>query len=198
METNFRTIAEKDHIPIIRRDTEDFLRSFIKAHKIKKVLEYGTAIGYSSLFFSEINDSITVYSVEKDEYAYEIAKHNLMNSASLKRIHLVQGDGLKLTDTIKKKATDPFDLVFIDGGKSHYKELFCEATKLCKNGGYILCDDIWQRGLTNMDPKEVPRKHRTSMRNMNKFLEYIQAASFLETEIMDIGDGLSISRFLGR
>ncbi|MBO4236134.1 MAG: class I SAM-dependent methyltransferase [Firmicutes bacterium] len=197
-EIDFRNIAEADHVPIIRRDTEEYLRRFISKNKIKHVLEYGTAIGYSAYFFSEICKCKAVFSVEKDEYAFEIAKRNLGMLDSLERIHLIKGDALRVTKMIIEESNAAFDLIFIDGGKSHYLELIQEAMKLCKVGGYILSDDIWQRGLTKMDPNAVARKHRTSMRNMQEYLEYICNTSELETEIFDVGDGLAESKYIGR
>ena len=113
-------------------------------------------------------------------------------------MHLFLGDALKCTDRITEFSGGDFDLIFIDGGKSHYLELIKEAMKLCKVGGYILSDDIWQRGLTKMNPESVARKHRTSMRNMQEYLEYIKNTPELETEILDIGDGLAVSKYLGK
>ena len=127
-----------------------------------------------------------------------MAKANTKRFESSVRIHLIKSDALKATKAILKESGGNFDLVFIDGGKSHYLELIKEAMKLCKVGGYILSDDIWQRGLTKMNPESVARKHRTSMRNMQEYLEYIKNTPELETEILDIGDGLAVSKYLGK
>ena len=196
--TDFRNLAERDHIPIIRKDTEEYLEKLILKKKPKKLLEYGTAIGYSALFFAKVYSDLEVYSVEKDEYAFEIANRNIKRLEEGGRVYLFLGDALKCTDRITEFSGGDFDLIFIDGGKSHYLELIKEAMKLCKVGGYILSDDIWQRGLTKMNPEIVARKHRTSMRNMQEYLEYIKNTPELETEILDIGDGLAISKYLGK
>ena len=75
--TDFRNLAESDHIPIIRKDTEEYLEKLILKKKLKKLLEYGTAIGYSALFFAKVYSDLEVYSVEKDEYAFEIENRNI-------------------------------------------------------------------------------------------------------------------------
>lgn len=196
--TDFRHIAGEDHIPVIRKDTEEYLGKLIIQKKPKRILEYGTAIGYSALFFAKASSDVEVYSVEKDEYAFEIARKNIERFNERERIHLLLGDALKSTDKIIELSGGNLDLIFIDGGKSHYLELIKEAMKLCKVGGYILSDDIWQRGLTKMNPESVARKHRTSMRNMQEYLEYIKNTPELETEILDIGDGLAVSKYLGK
>ena len=195
--TDFRRIAELDHIPIIRTDTEAYLADLIREEKIENVLEYGTAIGYSAAFFDNIESIKKVYSVEKDGYALEAAKHNLKTLGKNSGIELLSGDALKLTEIVKGMSGGKFDLIFIDGGKSHYLELVKEAMRLCKRGGYILSDDIWQRGLTKLNPLEAKRKHRTSMRNMQQYLDYITTAPELETTLLDIGDGLAVSKYLG-
>jgi len=194
--TDFRTIAELDHIPIIRRDTEEFLARFISKNKSKRILEYGTAIGYSALRFSEMKGIKEIVSVEKDEYAFEIAKKNISLFETSKDIKLYKGDALKITNKLIEETGGSFDLIFIDGGKSHYLELIKEAMKLCEIGGYILSDDIWQRGLTKMNPLDVKRKHRTSMRNMQGYIEYLKTSPCFETEILDIGDGLAVSKYI--
>ena len=197
MTIDFRGISERDHVPIIRKDTETFLLRFIKENRLKSILEYGTAIGYSSHVFSSISPEIDVFSVERDEYAFNIALHNLEKINLAKNVCLIKGDALKKTRKISELSKEGFDLIFIDASKSHYSELFREAMKLSKKGGYIICDDIWQRGLTKMDPSDVKRKHRTSMRNMNDFISFITTSSSLETRLLDIGDGLSVSRYKG-
>ena len=194
--TDFRVLAELDHIPIIRRDTEAYIEKLIRKKRIKRVLEYGTAIGYSAAFFEGIIGSINICSVERDPYAFDAAKHNIKVLGKEERIKLFLGDALKITDEIHKASGGEFDLIFIDGGKSHYLELVKEAMKLCKLGGYILSDDIWQRGLTKMNPNDAKRKHRTSMRNMQEYLEYVTTAPELRTELLDIGDGLAVSELI--
>ena len=195
---DFRSLAEADHVPIIRRDTEEYLEKLIRKEKINNILEFGTAIGYSAAFFDAVSEKTRVCSVEKDEYAFEIAKHNLKSLGKEGKIQFILGDALRLTDTIKEMSGGEFDLVFIDGGKSHYLQLVKEAMQLCRIGGYILSDDIWQRGLTKINPLEAKRKHRTSMRNMQEYLEYITTAPELKTELLDIGDGLAISKYIGK
>ena len=196
--TDFRKLAEADHIPIIRRDTESYIAKVIRKEKIKLILEYGTAIGYSAAFFDGINEDTKVYSVEKDSYAFEAAKHNLKVLGREAKVELLLGDALTLTDGIKSISGGEFDLIFIDGGKSHYLDLVKEAMTLCKRGGIIMSDDIWQRGLTKMNPIEAKRKHRTSMRNMQEYLDYITTSAELDTELLDVGDGLAVSKYIGK
>ena len=188
-----RQISEENHIPIIRRDTELFLSDLIESYKPKRILEIGTAIGYSALFFGIKAPGAEIYSVEKDVFAASAAKHNIKTYGSAQNIHLLIGDGTKVLNKLIKDKTESFDLIFIDAGKSHYIEFFNGALALSKKGTLILSDDISQRGGVDYKDSAIPRKHRTSIRNMQEYIKYLDERKDLETHFTDIGDGLAIS-----
>ena len=188
-----RRISELNHIPIIRRDTELFLSELIGYYKPRRILEIGTAIGYSALFFGIKAPDSVVYSIEKDRFVAAAAKHNINTYGAAQNIHLFIGDGTKVLDKLIKENVEPFDLIFIDAGKSHYIEFFERALKLSKTSTMILSDDISQRGGLELKNTAIPRKHRTSIRNMQEFIKYLNEREDLENHFTDIGDGLAIS-----
>lgn len=193
----FRELSEYEHIPIIRRDTEEYLKKLIIKIKPEKILEYGTAMGYSGIILA-LNSDAEIYSIENDSFSFETAKHNISEMSLTERIHLIKGDAVEETEKLKKSGVTAFNLIFIDAAKSHYKRFMKAAKSVSKKGTYILSDDIWQRGLTMTDPKEVSRKHRTSMMGMKEYLRIITTDPLLKTEILDIGDGLAVSRYIDR
>lgn len=193
---DLRSICEKEHVPIIRKDTEVFLKKFIRHIKPKKILELGTAVGYSAIFYATVCPKAEIYTIERDLFAINSAKHNIGLAGLTNKIHILVGDCTEETRSLFNKGLGGFDFIFIDAGKSHYKDFLEAALTVCKKGGYIISDDVSQRGLVEISEEKVPKKHRTSMRRMRDYIEYIENHTSLETEFLEIGDGLTISKYI--
>ena len=186
---DLRLLAEKNHVPIIRRDTETFLRKLLRKNKPKTILEVGTCIGYSALFFCRSCPKSKIVSIDNDSYASEAALYNISNFTDIDNLQLITGDGAKEMKRLNKTG-DRFDFIFIDAGKSHYLRFFLEAKNILTPGGIILCDDIGQRNADYDNLQNTPRKHRTAITKMNEFIEHIKNVQGYKTDFYDIGDGL--------
>lgn len=192
-----RLMSEEEYIPVIRRDTEMFLRTVLESKRPKKILEIGTAIGYSAMYFSRICKDAEIYSIEKDEEILEIAKKNMASFDNSGRIHFMLGDGQEQCDKLFDMGISDFDFVLIDAAKSHYRRFFDAAVRVCANNAIIISDDIWQRGVTVSEKYDCKAKHRTNGRRMNEFLSFLTHCPYLHTTLLDIGDGLALSVYKG-
>ncbi len=191
-----REISRADKVPLIRRETEMFLNTLLELKQPRKILEIGTAIGYSAVYFATSCPHAMVYTVEKDEYMYRAARINVRQSRLETQIKVMHGDGAEAVEALKANGITGFDMVFIDAAKSRYQAFLDSALTVCRDGALIVCDDILQNGLTlidqDMDPKRE-RKHRTNIRQMREFLEQITSDPRLSTSLNAVGDGMSVS-----
>lgn len=192
---SIRLHAERSHIPIITRDTEEFLKVFIRGAGPAKILEIGTAIGYSACFMAALSPDIRVDTLEKNPAALAEAEAHIRDLGFEGRIRLFSGDALKLLKPEERDSAleGPYGLVFIDGAKSRYKELFELVLPLLAPGGAVLCDNVLMRGTVADDAFDPLGKHRTSIRNMRDFLDYLMQHDAVDTALLPVGDGLSVS-----
>lgn len=194
---DLRLTGEKDRVPIIQRETEMYMNTVLKIYKPKKILEIGTAIGYSSSYFATICPDSEVFTIEKDEYAYNAANHNISELKLSDRIHTYLGDGQQIIDKFSDENITDFDLVFIDAAKSHYKRFMEAALKICQNGAIIISDNIFQRGMTVDSKYDLHDKHRTNIKKMREYVDFICCQREFDTSIMAIGDGLALTIYRG-
>lgn len=184
-----REFAEEHRVPIILKDTEGLLLNLFRIKKPKMILEIGAAIGYSScLFASECDCHVTT--IEADERAYEIAKSNIKNLGFENKVKILFGDA---RDVLKEFPEEGFDIVFIDAAKSHYREFWDLSLPLCKENAMIVCDNVLMKGMTASDKYDPKRKYKTSIRKMREFIKYINELKDVDTCIIPVGDGISIS-----
>lgn len=192
-----RDFAEDRHVPIILRDTEELLRILLALQKPVRVLEIGTAIGYSACFFARSCEGCHVTTIEKDPELYRTACSNIRQLGCSGRITALCGDArsiLENPDSIADPAAEGFDFIFIDAAKSHYREFWDLCVPLCADDAVIVCDNVLMRGLTAIEPMEAEHKHRTSIRNMREFLQFVKELPYADTCVLTVGDGISISR----
>ncbi|MCR4600794.1 MAG: O-methyltransferase [Clostridia bacterium] len=187
---DLRLRAEADHVPIILRDTENVLRTLLLIARPVRILEFGTAVGYSASFFAEVCGSGSkVVSLELKEETAEAARENIRNLGYESRITVVTGDAA-LTAAEQE---GPFDLVFIDAAKSHYLDYWNAVIDKVGDGGLIICDNILMSGRTVSEEYDPGRKYRTNIRKMNEFLSYISEFENADTSFISAGDGMSVS-----
>lgn len=182
-----RKYAESNHIYIVKRQVEQFLITMIKILKPKKILELGTAIGYSALLFHKFSGA-SVTTIERNQEVYETAKENIEKKGAKEHISCLLGE----VDEILPKIDEKFDLIFIDAAKSHYKSYFDECIKKLSQGGIIITDDVLYMGMTASD-ELATKKHCTITRNLREFLDYICNDSRFTTTILPIGDGVAVT-----
>lgn len=192
-----RQMGEQDNVPIILKETESFLNLILALKKPQKILEVGTAIGYSALYFAECCKDAEIYTIEKNEYAINAARHNIAAAGLENRIHSIFGDGQEQIDKLRDQGVGGFDFVFIDAAKSHYKRFLDAALSVCRENALIVSDNILQRAMTASDEYDTNGKHRTNIKKMREYVDYICYDRTLDTSLMSIGDGIAVSIYRG-
>ncbi|HHW95235.1 MAG TPA: O-methyltransferase [Mogibacterium sp.] len=190
---------EEKGIPIILKETESFLSLILSLIRPGQILEIGTAYGYSALFFARSLPESKITTIERSQKMIQVASANFENFQGGERIDFRTGDATEILDQmIQENAikTSPcfYDFVFIDAGKSHYKEFFDKAEKLCNPGAIIVCDNILMHGWIVDSSFEGFKRHRTNIKYMKKFIEYIKERADLTVSLLSSGDGLAIIR----
>lgn len=173
--------AKKENVPIMQKESLNYLISFIKQHNIKSVLEVGTAIGYSTILIKEAVNNIT--SIERDEERYKIAVKNVELS-NLNNITLIKGDALDIT------ITDKFDLIFIDAAKGKNKEFVDKFKSNLNENGYIIIDNMDFHGLVGKSMTIEKRRLRSLVKKIENFIKYMEEQTEFKVTKIDKGDGL--------
>ncbi len=185
--------ALRDEVPIIRRATRDLLRFMLRSEKPKRILEVGTAIGYSSLFMKEcLPKESRITTIEKVEMRLVKARENIKTYDTDNQISLMEGDALEvLEDLVAQK--EHFDFIFMDAAKGQYLNFLPNIMKLLEPGGKLVSDNI----LHDCDILEsryaVTRRDRTIHSRMREYLYTITHMEELETICLSLGDGVTIS-----
>lgn len=179
--SDMERFAKKENVPIMQKESLNYLISFIKQHDIKSVLEVGTAIGYSTILIKEVVNNIT--SIERDEERYNIAVKNVELS-NLNNITLIKGDALDIT------ITDKFDLIFIDAAKGKNKEFLDKFKSNLNENGYIIIDNMDFHGLVGKSMTIEKRKLRSLVKKIENFIKYMEEQTEFKVTKIDKGDGL--------
>ena len=180
--------AKINNIPIMEHDGIEFLLDYIKNNKVKKILEIGSAIGYSAIRMCLIDESITVTAIERDEKRYKEAVKNIKDFNLKDRINIIFDDAFNVD------LDDEYDLIFIDAAKSQYIK-FSEKFKvnLSKNG-VIVSDNLNFHGLVHTDKPIESRNVRGIVRKLNNYIDFLKNNEEFDTIFYEIGDGVSISK----
>lgn len=195
--STLREIGEKDRVPIILKETEMYLNTLLPLVKPKKILEVGTAIGYSALYYASVCPDAEIYTIEKDETALYAARHNISAAGKEGQIHTIFGDGQEQIEKLRDQGISGFDFVFIDAAKSHYKRFLDAALSVCRDGAVILSDNILQKAMTASDVYDPQNKHKTNIKRMREYLNYITSDKTLQTSLISVGDGLAVTIYRG-
>ena len=181
--------ASENNIPIIQPEVARLLEVLIKGFKSKRIIEVGTAIGYSAIVMAKAaGDGCRVVSVEIDPGMVERARSNIKAAGLENAIEIIEGDARMVLGQL----AGSFDLVFLDGAKGHYEEMLGTILDLLVPGGALVCDNVLFRGMVASDSL-VKRRKITIVKRMRRFLENITRHPLLDTAIVPIGDGVSVS-----
>ena len=180
--------ALKRHIPIIMDDTLEKIKEVLKEENPNRILEIGTAVGYSALCFARYSENAIIDTIEIDEERYNEAVQNIEKIGFKDRINLILGNAVDIIPTLENK----YDIIFIDAAKSKYSIFLEEGLKLINNNGLILADNVLYKGYVMSDYNK--HKQRTAVRHLREYIKEITENEKMETEILDIGDGLAITR----
>lgn len=183
--------AHGDAVPIIRKEMESFLRVILAIKRPNKILELGTAVGYSAILMSEcIDKEARIVTIENYEKRIPIAKKNITRAGKDDVIELLEGDALEIMPTLEG---NQFDFVFMDAAKAQYIHFLPEVLRLMKKGAVLITDNILQEGDLIQSKYVVRRRDRTIHKRMREYLEVVKNHPELETSIVPIGDGITMS-----
>lgn len=180
--------ALERNIPIIMDDTLEVIVKILKNVKPKKILEIGAAVGYSAMCFSEyLEENGRIDTIERDLERIEEAKQNFIKVEVQNKIKLYEGDAVEILPTLD----DKYDVVFIDAAKGKYPFFLEHALRMLNNNGVIIADNVLYKGYVMSDYNK--HKQRTAVRNLREYIARVNEDANLETEILEVGDGLAIS-----
>ena len=181
--------ALEDKVPIIMDDTLEVIAKILRELKPNKILEIGTAVGYSAICFSEyLQENGRIDTIERDSERVKEARENIKKAEVADKINIYEGDAVEILPTLN----DEYDVVFIDAAKGKYPFFLNQALRMIKPGGVIFADNILYKGYVMSDYNK--HKQRTAVRNLREYIAEITNNENLETEILEVGDGLAISR----
>ena len=181
--------ALENHVPIIMDDTLEVLDRLLKQVKPQRILEIGTAVGYSAMCFSEyLQPDGKIDTIERDSERVAEARINIQKVGVENKINIYEGDAVEILPTLNEK----YDVVFIDAAKGKYPFFLKEALRMIKTNGIILADNILYKGYVMSDYNK--HKQRTAVRNLREYVKEVTENPNIETEILEVGDGLAVSR----
>lgn len=191
-EEELKKVKEKaleNHIPILMDDTLEKIEEILQEEKPKRILEIGTAVGYSaSMFAKSTSEDCIIDTIEIDEERAKEAKENIKKIGVSERINIMVGNAVDILPTL----TNTYDIVFIDAAKGKYPIFLENAIRLIKDGGIILADNILYKGYVMSDYNA--HKQRTAVRYLREYIKEITENDKCESEILEIGDGLAITK----
>ncbi len=176
-----------NHIPIIQKEASDVLLFLIKLLKPERILEMGTAMGYSSILMALTNPDTKIDTLERNNEMVLLANINIKKYSLENRIKVFEGE---IDDTMGK-LENKYDMVFIDAGKSHYSKYFHLALERLNEKGVIICDNVLINGEVAID-EILDKKHATSILKMKKFIAEVNGDKGFDSVIVPVGDGLMI------
>lgn len=182
--------ARADAVPIVRTQTQNLLRFLMAAHRPRNILEVGTAVGFSALLMSEYApESCRITTIEKYEKRIPVAKENFRRAGKEDAITLLEGDAAEILRTLD----DTYDFIFMDAAKGQYLHFLPDAVRLLGEGGLLVSDNVLQDGDVLESRFAVTRRNRTIHARMRDYLYELTHHELLETVILPVGDGVSLS-----
>lgn len=189
IEKELRDYANEHRVPILRRDAAAFLRTLVSLKKPSRILEVGTAIGYSAILMSKSSPESHIDTVEIDADSVVLARQNIRKAGAEDQIRVIAGDGNEVLAALTK----PYDMIFMDAAKGQYIHLYDDAMRLLNKDGLLVCDNCIFYGKVLDKPEDAPHKHRTIVANLRAFLEKMMNDSALDASLLDVGDGMAIA-----
>ncbi|MGG5462393.1 O-methyltransferase [Clostridium sp. B9] len=182
--------AQENKVPIIQKEGAKFLEFMVAMNKPKKILELGTAIGYSSILMNKAaNGDCHITTIERDENMIKYASENIKRFGYDDKIKILQGECLEVLESLD----DQFDMIFMDAGKGHYNHFLPECLRLLKQDGIIIADNVLFRGMVASDDL-VKRRKITIVKRMRKYLDMVSNDENLITTVIPMGDGIALTK----
>lgn len=184
-----RAYAAAHRVPILRRDAAAFLRVLAAAHAPARILEVGTAIGYSAVLLATALPGSRIDTVEIDPENVIQARKNFAGLGLKGRIRVIAGDGAEVLAALRT----PYEMIFLDAAKGQYLHLYEDALRLLTPGGLLVCDNCIFYGKVTETPEAAPHKHRTIITNLRAFLQKMMADPRLSASLLNVGDGMAVA-----
>lgn len=182
--------AKKTNVPIIRTEMQSLLKFLLAMKEPKEILEVGTAIGFSALLMSEYGPKdCHITTIEKYEKRIPLAKENFKKAGKEESITLLEGDAVDILQTLE----GTYDFIFMDAAKGQYINFLPDILRLLKVGGLLISDNVLQDGDIIESRFAVTRRNRTIHARMREYLYELKHHADLETVILPVGDGVTIS-----
>ena len=181
--------ALEEHIPIIMDDTLEVISKILKEKMPEKILEIGTAVGYSAMCFSEyLKENGKIDTIERDIERVKEAKTNIKAIGVEEKINILEGDAVEILPALTQK----YDIVFIDAAKGKYPFFLEQALRLLNDDGIIFADNILYKGYVMSDYNK--HKQRTAVTHLREYIKNVTENPNLDTKILEVGDGLAITK----
>lgn len=183
--------AKEYDVPISQPETIKFLELLIKLGNRKRILEIGSAIGYSAICMAEASMDGVIDTIELNQQNAEIARRNFDRACVSHRVNLYEGDA---NEILPKLATrkNQYDMIFVDAAKAQYMSFFGPCLNMLSDGGLLVSDNVLYKGMTATDDLVLHRK-RTIVKRLREFIEVLHSNSELDTVVLPIGDGVAMS-----
>ena len=185
-----RKFGEENDVPIITMGGLSVLLSVIRIKNVKRILEIGTAIGYSSIVMALEDEGIIIDTIERDPKMYEKAVSNIKDFGLENRINVIYQDALEVD--VNNLGT--YDLIFIDAAKAQYIKFFEKYSPLLSDNGVIYTDNLMFHGLVEMKQEDIESRNlRALVRKINNFNVYLKNNQEFKTTFIKYGDGIALS-----
>ena len=182
--------ARSTYVPIIRKEMGALLKVFMAMQRPKNILEVGTAVGYSSILMGENTDADTrITTIENYDKRIPIARENFVRAGMENKITLIEGDAGEFLKSLE----GPYDFIFMDAAKAQYIVILPDIIRLLAPGGVLVTDNVLQEGDIIESRYGVTRRNRTIYDRMREYLYAVTHSDELQTSIVPIGDGITIS-----
>ncbi|MCR4434612.1 MAG: O-methyltransferase [Clostridiales bacterium] len=183
------SFAAENHVPIVQPEVARLLLVLGRLLKPGRILELGTAIGYSAILLSGVlKPGGKIDTIDRYEIMVDIAKQNIKKAGLEDVIHVITGDAIEVLRCLDKK----YDMIFLDAAKGQYGEFLPECLRMLNQGGLLVSDNVLYKGMVASD-RLVVRRQKTIVQRMRSYLELINKNEDLETSLIPIGDGVAIS-----
>ena len=178
------------YVPIIRKEMQSFLRLLLAMQKPMRILEVGTAVGFSAILMAEYGPKdCKIITIENYDKRIPIAKENFKRAGKVEQITLLEGDATEILPTIE----EPFDLIFMDAAKGQYINFMPDVLRLLKKDGVLVSDNVLQDGDIIESHYIVERRNRTIYKRMREYLYELTHSDELVTSVLPVGDGITVS-----
>ena len=182
--------AIRERVPIIRREMQSFIKMFLAVNRPKRILEVGTAIGFSTLLMCEYGrEDLQIVTIENYDKRIPIARENFRRAGRENQITLLEGDAGELLKTLE----GPFDMIFMDAAKGQYIHWLPDIRRLMTNGSVLISDNVLQEGDIIESHYLVERRKRTIYKRMREYLYELKHDPSFVTSILPLGDGVTVS-----